>query len=90
MNVENIVKEYLSQEIENKGMVLDDEELDDLERVDLLRGGIIDSLGVPRLVAFLETRFDVQVPFEDIHAENFSSIDSITRYMQRRRPDFSA
>ena len=50
---------------------------------DLLSTGIIDSLGILRLVSFIEEQFGIQVPDEDVVYENFNSIRSLTNYLQK-------
>nr|WP_161501224.1 acyl carrier protein [Rhodopirellula sp. SM50] len=49
---------------------------------DLLGGGHIDSMGIMRLVAFLETEFGVSVPPEDVTIENFETPQTIADYVQ--------
>jgi acyl carrier protein len=56
--------------------------VDDSEH--LLVGGAIDSLGVMRLVAFIETTFGIRVPAGDIRLPNFATLDAITAYVERR------
>ena len=48
---------------------------------DLLGAGIIDSLGVLQLVAFIEERFNFQVPDEDVVYENFFSVEALANYL---------
>ena len=43
----------------------------------LMESGVIDSLGIFRLVNFLEETFGVRIGDEEITAENLSSVDSI-------------
>jgi acyl carrier protein len=52
---------------------------------DLLGAGIVDSLGLLRLVAFMEDRFGVRVPDEDVVFENFQSINAMASYLVQRR-----
>jgi acyl carrier protein len=55
---------------------------------DLLGAGIIDSLGILRLVAFIEEQFGVKVPDEDVVFENFQSVSAMTSYItQRQEPE---
>jgi acyl carrier protein len=51
---------------------------------DLLSAGIVDSLGILRLVAFMEQRFGVKVPDEDVVFENFQSIGAMAGYVTGR------
>ncbi len=50
---------------------------------DLLSAGIIDSLGILQLVGFVEKRFGIQVPDEDVVYENFHSIRALAGYLDR-------
>ncbi|MEO1614409.1 MAG: acyl carrier protein [Planctomycetota bacterium] len=49
---------------------------------DLLGGGHIDSMGIMRLVTFLETEFQVSVPPEDVTIENFETARCIVSYVE--------
>jgi acyl carrier protein len=55
------------------------------EDQDLLSAGIIDSLGILQLVAFMEKQLGVQVPDEDVIFENFQSIRAMTEYVAQRQ-----
>lgn len=50
-----------------------------------LLGGILDSLNVLRLAAFLEEEFQVSVGDGEVIPDNFGTIQSIARYVQRKR-----
>ena len=57
-----------------------------LENADsLLESGIIDSLGVLDLVAFIETEFKITVEDDDLTPENFQSIDRMMAFVDRKR-----
>ena len=49
---------------------------------DLLGSGILDSMGVMRLVGFVEETFNIKVPPEDIVIENFMDVQAITKYVE--------
>ena len=51
---------------------------------DLLKTGLIDSLGIMRLVAFLENEFKTTIPAQDLTLENFSSVKTIVAYLESR------
>lgn len=55
------------------------------EQDDLLLSGLVDSIGVMRLVAFIEEEAALQVPPEDVTIEHFVNIESIARYLEARR-----
>lgn len=48
---------------------------------DLLSNGIIDSLGILRLVSFIEDQFGIQVPDEGVVYENFHSVHVLANYL---------
>jgi len=52
---------------------------------DLLSAGVIDSLGILRVVAFIEERFGLRVPDEDVVFENFQSIQAMGDYVAHRK-----
>ncbi len=43
----------------------------------LIEGGLIDSMGILKLIAFVEESFDIILSEDDITGENFASIRSI-------------
>ena len=51
---------------------------------DLLELGLLDSISLVRLVAHLETTFEIEVLDEDLLPENFHTIASISAYVERR------
>lgn len=48
---------------------------------DLITSGIIDSLGIMKLVAYLEENFAIKVEDTEIVPENFISVDTISAYV---------
>ena len=51
----------------------------------LLDAGVIDSLGILDLVAFLEETFGVQASDEDLNPENFDGIATLVRFVESKR-----
>jgi len=51
----------------------------------LLLTGVLDSLAVMSLVAFIEQTYDIAVPFEDVIIENFMAIDAMGHYIRTRQ-----
>lgn len=47
----------------------------------LLLSGLIDSLGVMRLVAFIERQRSVTIPPQDITIDNFANLSAIFSYL---------
>lgn len=52
---------------------------------DLLKAGIVDSLGFVELVEEVEARYNVPVADAEITEENFGSIDAIATYVEAKR-----
>ena len=51
---------------------------------DLIQSGIIDSLGIQKLIAFLESRFSINIADEELVPENFESIESIDSFIRNK------
>ena len=51
---------------------------------DLIESGVIDSLGVLKLLAFLETRFPIHIADEELVPENFKSIEAIDSFIRNK------
>ena len=54
------------------------------EDQDLLMSGLVDSLGVMRLVGFIEETSGITIPAEDVLLENFGSLSQINAYLLSR------
>ena len=52
---------------------------------DLLDRGPIDSLGVVRLVDFLEERFGIEISPGEVTIKNFRSVDAMLALIARKR-----
>ena len=50
----------------------------------LLAEGLVDSLGMMRLVGFIGDTYRVEVPPQDIVLANFSTIERIATYLRER------
>lgn len=70
---------YITQELTNESL---EDGLDTSD--DLLGGGILDSLGMMKLISYIEKEFAVSVPPEDMIIENFMTIDHITAYLKSK------
>lgn len=53
---------------------------------ELLGSGLIDSLGVMRLIQFLEDQFELRVPPADVTIEHFSTVATIVAYIATLAP----
>jgi acyl carrier protein len=51
--------------------------------VDLFDGGYVDSVGFAELLGFLEERFGVEVPEDELLSDEFSSVSGIAAVVGR-------
>ncbi|MEO9892393.1 acyl carrier protein [Aurantibacter sp.] len=74
-----IILDYISNELTN-------EQLEDpLESGDdLLGSGILDSMGMMKLILFIENEFEIKVPPEDMVIENFMTVGHIITYLENK------
>ncbi len=79
MNIVEELKRYVLTEV---AVDLGKKSLDPDE--DLLEQGIIDSLGIMKLVLFLEQSYGIQVNDEDIIPENFQCLSSMVKYVEQQ------
>jgi acyl carrier protein len=49
--------------------------------VNLIESGVIDSMALLRLTSFLEGHYGIEIPDEDIVADNFRSLGSIEAFV---------
>jgi acyl carrier protein len=50
----------------------------------LRTSGIVDSLGMLRMVGFLEQRFGIEIEAHEASVENFDRIEDITAFIDRK------
>ena len=55
------------------------------DTMSLLDGGIIDSVGVMELVAFLEQEFGLKVSDEELVPENLDSVANLVGFIDRKQ-----
>jgi acyl carrier protein len=52
---------------------------------DLLESGIINSIGLLKMVAYVEDDLGIEVPPEDVIYENFHSVAALSAYLDTRQ-----
>ncbi|MGI8800986.1 MAG: phosphopantetheine-binding protein [Solirubrobacteraceae bacterium] len=52
---------------------------------DLIAGGVVDSLGLLKVVAWLETEFDIGVDDAELGPESFRTVDAIKGFVDQAR-----
>ncbi|HEY4829807.1 MAG TPA: acyl carrier protein [Solirubrobacteraceae bacterium] len=57
---------------------------------DLLTGGVVDSLGLLKVVAWLEDEFDIGVDDSELGPDSFRTVAAIKEYVDQARPTANA
>ena len=78
------IKNELEQFILNELMASDEKKSIEPDE-DLLMQGIVDSMGVLKLSAFIEEKFSIKVTDIDMVPENFQSLESLTQFVLSRK-----
>ena len=78
MEIEETVKRFIISELM---MGKRDENLENT--FSLLENGVLDSLGIMKLIQFIEEDFSFSIEDEDILPENFENIESISHFIKR-------
>jgi acyl carrier protein len=78
--IKDQIREMVLEALLLKGVtaVADDESL--------LKNGVLDSLGMYRLIEFLEEQFAVKIEDSEMVPENFESINQLDRFVTGRLP----
>ena len=78
-DIKPIVKQYILDELlpgEDPAQLTDP--------VQLVKGGILDSIATLKLVSFLEERFGVEMQAHEINLDNFNTLPEIEAIVQRK------
>ena len=79
MSIETLVKEYVA-----RNFIFSDNGFPYSDDASFLEEGIVDSIGVMELVAFVEEQFSVRVDDLDVTPENFDSINRLAAYIRHK------
>ena len=78
MSIEDILKKFIMEEIvSDNSMNLGSED-------SLIEAGVIDSLGIMKMLAFLNERFSVSIEDQEVIPENFETIKAISTLVERK------
>ena len=91
--MKTILKEYTEQELKqlikdylNEEFIYDENEDELTDNFPLIEEGIIDSMGIMRIVSWLEDDFDIEINPEDLLLENFENVNAILNFILKRNP----
>jgi acyl carrier protein len=80
MEIEAQIKDYIA-----KNLLFSDNGFPYAENVSFLDEGIVDSIGVMELVAFVGENFAVKVDDLDVTPDNFDSVNKMSAYIRRKK-----
>lgn len=80
MQTMDVLRKFITEEL------VPDYNSSDLDKnQSLLESGIIDSLGIMKLVAFIEENFQLKVSDEELIPENFETLSALTSLISQKR-----
>jgi acyl carrier protein len=79
IQVEQPIREFIAN-----NLLYSTEGFTHADDVSFLQEGIIDSLGVVELVAFVQTHFGVKVDQQEVTPDNFDSIAKLAAFVRRK------
>jgi len=79
MAIENQIKDYIA-----KNLLFSDNGFPYPDEASFLDEGIVDSVGVMELVAFVEEEFGIKVDDLEVTPDNFDSVSKLASYVHRK------
>jgi acyl carrier protein len=79
MDIMNQLEKFILADV-----AMDAEKKSILPDEDLLDQGLVDSLGIMKLVAFIKEAFGIDVADEDLIPENFETLGRITEFIAKK------
>ena len=67
-----------------KNMVILEGDLNFTNEDNIFQLGFVNSLFAMKLVAFIESEFDIEIDNNDLNITNFSSINNITNFLKNK------
>ena len=53
---------------------------------DLLGSGLVESMGMMKIIGFIESQYGIAVPPKDMTIENFLTVEAMVNYISSRKP----
>jgi acyl carrier protein len=80
MSAKQTIRDFLTQNAFYSGLIPQNL-ADDFPLID---SGVLDSLGVFKLITFLETSFQIQIEVDDLSKGTFGSLIEIDQFVSRK------
>lgn len=79
MEVKSTVKQFIVNEF------MHEHDLDVLRDEDsLIESGIVDSMGLVKLVSFLEKKYRIKIKEDELDIDNFNNINALTNFINKK------
>jgi acyl carrier protein len=79
MTIEAQIKDYIA-----KNLLFSEDGFSYSDDTSFLQEGIVDSVGIMELVAFVEDQLGVEVEDQEIVPDNFDSVSRLAAYVRRK------
>ena len=77
MNVRELIHNFITTELVSGNIAIQDSD-------SLIESGIIDSLGIMKLIGFIEDNMSVTIDDMELVPENFANIEAITTLVEKK------
>ena len=68
-----------------ENLLIGQSDIELLPEDDLLGSGLVDSMGMMKLIGHIETHYQFTVPPQDMTIENFMTVEAISNYLQEQK-----
>jgi acyl carrier protein len=85
METETIITKFINEEL-----LRGDGEVSLESNASLISTGVLDSLGLLKLLLFIEERFHLKVKDGEVHPRNFETVNQITTFIEAKRKEAAA
>jgi len=82
MDTEQRIRDFILQEL-----AFDQPDLELEGDTPLIKTGIVDSLGIVRLIGYLDEEFGVKVAADEMVLSNFETVGAIRRLVDKHSPE---
>ena len=79
-DIKNFILEHLKSSFEDNGISIESIQKD----FDLMKMGIIDSLGFIQLIGAIEEHFNIEIDFEELDADQLTVIETLCNYIAEK------
>ena len=78
--MDKLLLDYIKNELHSG-----DNDIEITAQDDLLGSGLVESMGMMKIIGFIEDQFGISVPPQDMTIENFFTIDAMVEYITQKR-----